>query len=59
MFQKIMLLDSINDVNSSLTPRMLRHLNAVATISCRVNQCSRFKDIIGILKNPTKRSITR
>lgn len=50
-----MLLDSINDVNSSLTPRMLRYLNAAATISFRVNQCSSFKDIIDILKNPTKR----
>ena len=30
-----MLLDTINDVNSSLTPRMLRYLNAAATIAFR------------------------
>jgi len=50
-----MLLDTINDVNSTLTPRMLRYLNAAATIAFRVNQHSSFKDIINILKNPTKR----
>ena len=50
-----MLLDTINDVNSSLTPRMLRYLNAAATIAFRVNQYSSFKDIIDVLKNPTKR----
>ena len=50
-----MLLDTINDVNSTLTPRMLRYLNASATIVFRVNQYSSFKDIIDVLKNPTKR----
>ena len=50
-----MLLDTINDVNSTLTPRMLRYLNAAATIVFRVNQYSSFKDIIDVLKNPTKR----
>ena len=50
-----MLLDTINDVNSTLTPRMLRYLNAAATIVFRVNQYSSFKDIIDVLKNPVKR----
>lgn len=50
-----MLLDTINYVNSTLTPRMLRYLNAAATIVFRVNQYSSFKDIIDVLKNPTKR----
>lgn len=53
-----MLLDTINDVSSSLTPRMLRYLNAAATIIFRVNQHSSFKDIIDLLKNPTKRDET-
>lgn len=53
-----MLLDTINDVNSSLTPRMLRYLNAAATIAFRVNQYSSLKDIIDILKNPKKRNET-
>ena len=53
-----MLLDTINDVNSSLTPRMLRYLNAAATIVFRVNQYSSFKDIIDILKSPSKRDET-
>lgn len=50
-----MLLDTINDVNSTLTPRMLRYLNAAATIVFRVSQYSSFKDIIDVLKNPIKR----
>lgn len=50
-----MLLDTINDVNSTLTPRMLRYLNAAATIVFRVNQYSSFKDIIDVLKSPVKR----
>lgn len=50
-----MLLDTINDVNGTLTPRMLRYLNAAATIVFRVNQYSSFKDIIDVLKSPTKR----
>lgn len=53
-----MLLDTINDVNSTLTPRMLRYLNAAATIVFRVNQYSSLKDIIDILKNPKKRDET-
>ena len=51
-----MLLDTINDINSTLTPRMLRYLNAASTIVFRVNQYSSFKDIIDVLKNPTKRN---
>lgn len=53
-----MLLDTINDVNSTLTPRMLRYLNTAATIAFRVNQYSSFKDIIDILKKPIKRDET-
>lgn len=53
-----MLLDTINDVNSSLTPRMLRYLNAAATIVFRVNQCSSLKNIIDVLKNPNLRDKT-
>lgn len=53
-----LLLDTINDVNSTLTPRMLRYLNAAATIVFRVNQYSSLKDIIDILKNPKKRDET-
>lgn len=53
-----MLLDTINDVNSTLTPRMLRYLNAAATIVFRFNQYSSLKDIIDILKNPKKRDET-
>ena len=50
-----MLLDTINDVNSTLTPRMLRYLNAAATIVFRVNQNASLKDIIDMLKSPDKR----
>ena len=53
-----MLLDTINDVNSSLTPRMLRYLNAAATIVFRVNQNASLKDIIDILKIPALRDKT-
>lgn len=53
-----MLLDTINDVNSSLTPRMLRYLNAAATIVFRVNQNASLKDIIDVLKIPNIRDKT-
>lgn len=51
------LLDTINDVNSSLTPRMLRYLGASAVIAFRNNQDASLKDVIDILKNPNKRQI--
>ncbi|MGL5714158.1 MAG: hypothetical protein ACRCX2_14150 [Paraclostridium sp.] len=53
-----MLLDTINDVNSTLTPRMLRYLNAAATVAFRVNQYASLKRVIDILKNPTLRDET-
>lgn len=53
-----MLLDTINEVNSNLTPRMLRYLNAAATIAFRVNKYSSLKNIIDILKNPILRDDT-
>lgn len=49
------LLDTINDVNSSLTPRMLRYLGASAVIAFRNNQDASLKDVIDILRNPNKR----
>lgn len=49
------LLDTINDVNSSLTPRMLRYLGASAVIAFRNNQDASLKDVIDILRNPSKR----
>lgn len=51
-----MLLDSINDVTSALTPRMLRYLNAAATVAYRINLVSSFKKIIDMLKDPDKRN---
>ena len=50
-----MLLDTINDVKSELSPRMLRYLNAASTIVFRVNQNASLKDIIDMLKSPDKR----
>lgn len=49
------LLDSINDDNSKLTPRMLRYLYAGATVTFYNNSNSSFKDVIDILTNPIKR----
>ena len=49
------LLDSINDDNSKLTPRMLRYLYAGATVTFYNNYNSSFKDVIDILTNPIKR----
>ena len=50
-----MLLDTINDVKSELSPRMLRYLNAASTIVFRVDQNASLKDIIDMLKSPDKR----
>ncbi len=49
------LLDSINDNNSQLTPRMLRYLYAASTVVYYKNINSSFKDVIDILTNPKKR----
>lgn len=49
------LLDSINDDNSKLTPRMLRYLYAGATVTFYNNSNASFKDVIDILTNPIKR----
>lgn len=49
------LLDSINDDNAQLTPRMLRYLYAAATVVFYNNIHSSFKDVIDILTNPNKR----
>lgn len=50
-----MLLDTINDVASNLSPRMLRYLNAAATISFMVNPHASFKSIMDALRKPDKR----
>ncbi len=50
-----LLLNSINDVNSQLTPRMLRYLYAAATVMFYKKINASFKDVIDILKNPSKR----
>ncbi|WP_195938783.1 hypothetical protein [Romboutsia sp. 1001713B170131_170501_G6] len=49
------LLDSINDDNAQLTPRMLRYLYAAATVVFYVKIDASFKDVIDILTNPQKR----
>jgi hypothetical protein len=54
--QMQLLLDSINDDNSKLTPRMLRYFYAAATVTYFINPDSSFKDIINILKYPDKRA---
>lgn len=53
--QMQLLLDSINDDNSKLTPRMLRYFYAAATVVYYKNVNASFKDIINILKYPDKR----
>ena len=54
--QMQLLLDSINDDNSKLTPRMLRYLYAAATVMYYLNPNSSFKEIINVLKYPDKRA---
>lgn len=54
--QMQLLLDSINDDNSKLTPRMLRYFYAAATVMYYLNPNSSFKEIINVLKYPDKRA---
>lgn len=49
------LLDSINDDNSKLTPRMLRYLYAGATVVFFNNYNASFKNVIDVLLDPVKR----
>ena len=49
------LLDSINDDNSKLTPRMLRYLYAGATVVFFNNSNASFKNVIDVLLDPAKR----
>lgn len=49
------LLDSINDDNSKLTPRMLRYLYAAATVVFFNNSNASFKNVIDVLLDPAKR----
>lgn len=49
------LLDSINDDNSKLTPRMLRYLYAAATVVFFYNSNASFKNVIDVLLDPVKR----
>lgn len=49
------LLDSINDDNSKLTPRMLRYLYAAATVVFYSNSNASFKNVIDVLLSPGKR----
>lgn len=49
------LLDSINDDNSKLTPRMLRYLYAAATVVFYNNSNASFKNVIDVLLDPVKR----
>ena len=49
------LLDSINDDNSKLTPRMLRYLYAAATVVFYNNSDASFKNVIDVLCVPEKR----
>lgn len=51
-----LLLDSINDVKSELSPRMLRYLYCAGTVAFYINVNSSFKDIINILKYPEVRA---
>lgn len=50
-----LLLDSINDNNSQLTPRMLRYLYAAATVVYYKDINSSFKHVMDILTTPEKR----
>lgn len=49
------LLDSINDDNTKLTPRMLRYLYAAGTVVFYLKENASFKDVIDVLTNPDKR----
>ena len=51
-----LLLDSINDVKSELTPRMLRYLYCAGTVAIMIDKNSSFKDIVTILKSPEIRN---
>lgn len=51
-----LLLDTINDVKSELSPRMLRYLYCAGTVAFYNDVNSSFKDIINILKNPDIRT---
>lgn len=51
-----LLLDSINDVKSELSPRMLRYLYCAGTVTIMINKNASFKDIVTILKNPKVRN---
>ncbi len=51
-----LLLDSINDVKSELSPRMLRYLYCAGTVSFYTNINSSFKEVINILKKPSMRA---
>ncbi|MCC3868531.1 hypothetical protein [Terrisporobacter mayombei] len=51
-----LLLDTINDVKSELSPRMLRYLYCAGTVAFYNNVNSSFKEIINILKNPDYRT---
>lgn len=53
--QMQLLLDSVNDDNSKLTPRMLRYFYAAATVVYYKNPNASFKEILNILKYPDKR----
>lgn len=54
--QMQLLLDSINDDKSQLTPRMLRYFYASATVVYYKNQNASFKSIVNILKYPDRRN---
>lgn len=51
-----LLLDSINDVKSELSPRMLRYLYCAGTVAIMINKNASFKDIVNILKSPEIRN---
>ena len=53
--QMQLLLDSINDDNSKLTPRMLRYFYAASTLAYYSNQYCGLKNIAQLLKNPYQR----
>ena len=53
--QMQLLLDSINDDNSKLTPRMMRYFYAGSIIVYYINPNASFKEIINILKYPEVR----
>lgn len=54
--QMQLLLDSINDDKSQLTPRMRRYFYAAATVVYYKNQNASFKSIVNILKYPDRRN---